>query len=684
MNISVESNGNLTKEPQIKRRKDCFFGIHSDFHAIPKEGLVIGATLKESDIREICECLKPDFIQIDCKGHPGWASYPTKMSNAMPSFKADPLMLWRKVTKEYGIGLYCHFSGVYDEKYCREHPEDAVLNADGNYESAVLPFSKYYDEYFIPQISELAENYNIDGVWIDGDCWSVKLDYRPETLSEFELQTGIDLGGKAPKKFGDPYYYEYSEFTRERFRKSLRHYTDILHKKHPELQICSNWAFSDHMPEKVCANVDFLSGDLSPINAVNSARYAGRMIAQQNMPWDLMSWNFRYHVYDSLLIPPKHPVQIMQEAASVIALGGAFQDNISQFPDATHNLEQIKNLVPLAKFMREREPYCFQGKQIHQAAMLVSSYDRYHELHMPFDRKGKSKFIGLTGLFCDAGQSLELVGEYTLKDHYHQYPLIIVPELYYGLDEETVGDLKQYALNGGSLLIIGTKTSRLFAEKGFGFEVEKYSEQMEIPNWASRSIGHDLGPEVLNRSCYFSLGGHDFGVTTDACKVTAGSKNAKVYGELHHSLRSEGVPFAVSFGFGKGKIAVISIDLGIQYFIGRQYQHCRLIQQITSDLYSPLAKIESACGKLELVCLEKNGRLMIQLINANGGHSDAGCISEDSIPPVVDISLSIQADAPPEKLLLQPENKRIDFEYKNGRIYCSIDRVNIHNIIEVI
>lgn len=303
MNISVESNGNLTKEPQIKRRKDCFFGIHSDFHAIPKEGLVIGATLNESDIREICECLKPDFVQIDCKGHPGLASYPTKMSNAMPSFKVDPLMLWRKVTKEYGIGLYCHFSGVYDEKYCREHPEDAVLNADGNYESAVLPFSKYYDEYFIPQISELAENYNIDGVWIDGDCWSVKLDYRPETLSEFELQTGIDLGGKAPKNFGDPYYYEYLEFTRERFRKSLRHYTDILHQKHPELQICSNWAFSDHMPEKVCANVDFLSGDLSPINAVNSARYAGRMIAQQNMPWDLMSWNFRYHVYDSLLIP---------------------------------------------------------------------------------------------------------------------------------------------------------------------------------------------------------------------------------------------------------------------------------------------------------------------------------------------------------------------------------------------
>ena len=95
----------LMNEQATKRRKDCFFGLHSDFHAVPEDGLVLGGTLKEGDIREICECLKPDFVQVDCKGHPGWASYPTKMSNAMPNFKVDPLMLWRKITKEYGIGL---------------------------------------------------------------------------------------------------------------------------------------------------------------------------------------------------------------------------------------------------------------------------------------------------------------------------------------------------------------------------------------------------------------------------------------------------------------------------------------------------------------------------------------------------------------------------------------------------
>ena len=246
-------------EQVTKRREDCFFGLHSDFHAIPEDGLVIGATLEEEDIREICKCLKPDFVQVDCKGHPGWASYPTKMSNAMPNFKVDPLMLWRKITKEYGIGLYCHFSGVYDEKYCQEHPEDAVMDADGRYLDSVLPFSKYYDECFIPQISELVEKYDIDGIWIDGDCWSVGLDYRPETLAKFEKEFGIDLCGNVPKTSEAPYFYEYCEFTRELFRKSLRYYTDTLHKKYPKTILAD--VFTTPMDAKTyIAGMDILIG----------------------------------------------------------------------------------------------------------------------------------------------------------------------------------------------------------------------------------------------------------------------------------------------------------------------------------------------------------------------------------------------------------------------------------------
>ena len=667
----------------IKRRENCFFGIHSDFHARFEDNVIIGKTLKESDIRKICEILNPDFIQIDCKGHPGWASYPTKFDNAMPQYEEDILLLWRKITKEYSIDLYVHFSGVYDIKYCREHPEDAVLNVSGEYTSSVLPMSKYYDEFFIPQISEIVEKYNIDGVWIDGDCWSVKPDYRPETISGFEKTTGIDLNGNAPKSREDLYFYEYMEYTREQYRKTLRYYTDVLHAKYPKLQVCSNWAFSDHMPEKVSADVDFLSGDLNPVNCVNSARYAGRMLAQQNKAWDLMLWHFRFNVYKTPLIPPKHLTQLLQEAASIIALGGAFEDNISQFPDGTHNFAQLNSIIPLAKFLRERQPYCFKGKPVHQVAMLVSTYDRYREMKQPFSRDGMEKFIGLTALLCDCGHSLELVSEHTLKGRYSEYPVIIVPEIYHGLEKDTLNELKNYVSNGGNLLIVGSKTSCIFAENGFGFKSEYYDVLPETPNWANCDIGHNTEVYATKMPCYFSLCDNNHGVTQGACSITADSADRNVFGTLHNSLRGEGVPFAVEYEFGKGKIAVVGIDLGTQYNDGMQHLHRELVNNILFSLYTPLAKIESVCGTLEIVALEKENQLMLQLVNANGNHSSPNAITEDTIPPVLDAELSVKVDALPEKILFQPENQILDYEYKDGRVFFNIDRIDIHNIIEV-
>lgn len=71
---------------------------------------------------------------------------------------------------------------------------------------------------------------------------------------------------------------------------------------------------------------------------------------------------------------------------------------------------------------------------------------------------------------CDMGQSLKPVCEHTLKSNYDQYALIIVPKIYFGIEDETINELKKYVQNGESLLIVESKTSLLFAEKVFGFE----------------------------------------------------------------------------------------------------------------------------------------------------------------------------------------------------------------------
>ncbi len=669
-------------EKPMRKRKDCFFGVHNDFHAKPKENLVVGATLNESDVREICETLKPDFIQIDCKGHPGYASYPSTIGNAMPRFALDPLHLWRRVTREYGIPLYLHFSGVYDAKYCAEHTDDRTLNAAGALADYVRLDGKYLDTYFIPQVSELVEKYGIDGLWVDGECWAVRNDYHPETIRKFEESLGISLNGAIPKCKGDAYFDEFTDFTREAYRNHLRYYVDRLHEKFPELEICSNWAFSDHMPEKVCADVDFLSGDLNPNDCVNSARYAGRMLAGQNYPWDLMSWGFRFQVYKTPLGPQKHPTQLMQEAAAVIALGGSYQNYIMQFADGSPDIKNIRKTRALAEFVHARRPFCFRGKLRHQAAMLVSTYDRYKEMSKPFTREGMEKYLGITALLCDCGQSLEILSEQTLDGHYSDYPMIVVPEIYSGLEAKTVENLRQYVTSGGSLLLIGSKTANYFSKLGFPFHSEFYSEIPEIPNTANYSIGHDKASFEETIPYYFSMNGEEHGVTFGASVITPSTDDYTVVGRIHRSFRDDGVPFSVVMPYGSGKLGVIGTNFGSQYYEGMQYQHRDLVGAVTDMLYDPLVRIESVEGILEIVALDVDGELMVQLLNMSGDHNNPRNVTNTRIPPLENIRISVRMDSAPNQVILQPDGKELPFEYHDGRVYFTVDRVDIHSVIQ--
>ncbi|MEZ4900452.1 MAG: hypothetical protein R2822_01095 [Spirosomataceae bacterium] len=62
------------------RRSDSFVGLHFDFHAGMSD-THIGQTVTEAMIDSLLSQVKPDFIQIDCKGHPGVSSYPTKIGH---------------------------------------------------------------------------------------------------------------------------------------------------------------------------------------------------------------------------------------------------------------------------------------------------------------------------------------------------------------------------------------------------------------------------------------------------------------------------------------------------------------------------------------------------------------------------------------------------------------------------
>lgn len=455
--ISTVYVGSVTlgQEPNRLRRDQSFFGIHFDFHA-GDDCNEIGKNTTPGMVQTIIDLVKPDYIQTDCKGHAGYTSYPTKVGNRAPGFVGDPLRVWRDVTARNGVALYMHYSGVWDTRAIELHPEWAAIHADGTRDKErTSVFGTYVDQLLIPQLKELAGDYGVDGVWVDGECWATIPDYGERSLRLFQESTGIN---DIPKSPSDPHWYEWMQFHREGFRKYLRHYIAAVRSEYPNFQICSNWAYTHHMPEPVSAAVDFLSGDYTPNNSVNSARFAGRYLASQGTPWDLMAWSFSYNPFPR---EQKTAIQLKREAAIVLALGGGFQAYFTQNRDGSVRLDEMQVMAEVAKFARERQPWCHHSVQIPQVALLLSTSDYHRNAQSLFPQyKGKSQ--GVLQCLLESQYSVDLLSEDMLAPDMSRFPIIVIPE-WENISPVFCNDLVEYAKGGGNLLLIGRETSEKFA-----------------------------------------------------------------------------------------------------------------------------------------------------------------------------------------------------------------------------
>jgi hypothetical protein len=205
----------LLLNAQPKKRADSFFGIHFDFHAT-LDDREIGKTFTAEMIDSFLTLVKPDFVQVDCKGHPGCTSYPTKVGNQAGGYTKDILKIWREVTAKHNVALYVHYSGLFDIKAVTDHPEWARLLPDGTPDKQMTAYlGEYSDKLLIPQMKEISD-YGVNGAWIDGECWATHPDYSLGLLEAFKKETGIT---NVPKSASDPHYKDFIEFNRTMFRR---------------------------------------------------------------------------------------------------------------------------------------------------------------------------------------------------------------------------------------------------------------------------------------------------------------------------------------------------------------------------------------------------------------------------------------------------------------------------------
>lgn len=637
---------------QIKRRVDSFWGIHFDKHAglNDKE---IGKTLTYGMIDSMLNAARPDYIQVDSKGHPGVTSFPTKVGQRAAGYIKDPLKLIREVTRKHNVALFVHYSGVMDVNYVRLHPQEGRVASNGKIDgSNTSLWGNYADNLLIPQLKEIALDYGVDGVWIDGESWAVYPDYHPKAAADFMQTTGIKY---MPTDTKDPNYKILLEFNRKKFISYIKHYTSEVKKAAPDFQICSNWAFSAMMPEPIPEDIglDFLSGDYDPDNSLNTANWNARCLAAQGKPYDLMAWSF---VRNSV---PKTAIQLCQEAAAVISFGGGCQMYFRQNSDLSFQPASFHIMKDVADFVLPRREFCKGISIIPQIGLFYSTAGWKHKVNDIYRPFGVDGIRGVMNAMLDGQNPVEVLMTHHMEKRLEEYPLIVIPE-WEILESDMIDRLKTYVQNGGRLIVIGKSPAKYFKDV--------------------------LGIETLGTGNVASLGYDDTFVDVGGQYQKVQCKNSTKEFAKFYSTNDFRFPAGIAATiseYGKGKAAGVYFDFGEKYLETTSPVYRKFLTDIIHELLpNPLVEVKGS-HYVNVIPGRKNNSMLIHLVNTSGDHANAKVKGIDEIPVLYNIQVSVAVDKKPKKILLQPEGKTLPFSYKNGRAFVKIPEILIHSILEI-
>ena len=594
--------------PQARlARRDSFFGIHLDLHPQATD-TELGKDVSDAMVERFCDLVKPDYVQYDCKGHAGWLGYPSRVSRSSPGIVQDSLAIWRRVTREKGVALYIHFSGVWDSLAIEEHPEWARGRADGAREDRqASTFGPYADERMIPQLLEVSEKYDLDGVWVDGECWATHPDYSAPAARAWGARP-------MPKSAADSDWQEFLEFNREQFRKYVRHYVETVRKQRPGFQIASNWLYSTYVPERPDLPVDFLSGDYLGNAALGHARLEARYLAQTGKPWDLMAWGFQQPNSNPLNSPIHKPaVQLMQEAGVVLAQGGGFQIYYQPARSGRIDERYLQVMARVAKFCRDRQAIAHQSESVPQIGVVFSRHSLYRTAGKLFGGWGNAAnpAQGCLEALLELHYSVDVLPDWKLGEIARQYPLIVVPD-WPDLGVATRDILLDYAQQGGKLIVIGAENVALFRD----------------------SLGIRLRGDARDQNAWLPMS-----------EVFANARgrwqDVELVGAnpiaMRHATYDSQRPGAVA-AFRQGSLIGAPGPLG-QVFASTHTPALReFFGALVAPLFTPLVRL-TAPPTVEVSLRRKKGQMILHLLNATAQQVAGSHAVVDFIPPVGPITI---------------------------------------------
>ena len=647
-----------------------FRQIHLDFHTSEKiPG--IGSAFSKEQFQRALKLGHVNSITVFSKCHHGWAYHPSVANEQHPNLHFDLLGAEIEAAHEIGVKTPVYLSAGLDEKMARRHPEwlrrpknDTISWENPGYHEFCM--NSPYLDYLIPQIEEVVQNYDCDGIFLDivgvRTCWCQNC-----------VKTLLDEGK-------DPYNDENARELGERvYANYCRRVREAVDRIKPGLPVFHN---SGHIRRgrRDLADVDtHLELESLPTGGWGYDHFPLSAAYSRTLGKQFLGMTGKFHTTWGEFGGFKHPNALRYEEALCTAFGAKCSVGDQMHPDGWMDEATYALIGEAYAEVEAREPWLDNVTSAADIAILseeaVSNY------------YGSSRITHTQGANADAGAvRVMLEGKYLFdvvdtEEDFGKYRLVILPDRI-RLDEKLAAKCRAFCAAGGKILCTGESG---LAADGDSFALELGAEKVSPSAYRPVYFRPKFDLGVLRNSAFVIYSPAWDVVPAEGAEIPVERENPYFNRTTFAFSSHQHTPNDKSVRYPAATVGKDGAYIGAQLFT--EYAEkgsliAKLLLEHMIDLLlgenKTLTTDLPAQGVVTLMDQKEEGRLVNHLLYATPVRRGNGIEVIEDIVPLYDIHVSVRMNKKPRRVYLAPEGEEIPFDWENGVLSYTVKKLDCH------
>ena len=638
--------------------------IHLDFHTPEFPACAVKKLDTEGIIKALADA-KVNAVKVFTKDHYGNSYYNTKVGHKHSGLKEDMFGEMVKYAKQYDIKVIAYYSICCEYRAATQNPDWAQRDIEGNtlgvggFWKDICINSAYRYEWVYPQLSEIINNYDFDGFWLDMLYFLPKGCYCDNCKKLFREQYGQELA-EADNKI-------VKQFRVESMRKFLGEVNHLIKESGKQIAVMANGCgFIEQARDGHAQNLmGRQSIDLVDCHVVEAQPawdgYAllsapARYMRTLDKPFEILCVRFIAHWGEWTFKPV---TQLKYEFSTILSNGGIISCGDQAYPEGTIDPQSYKNIGEAFEFIEPREKFIKGAKTVKHTAVL-----NYNNNYL--------SVFGASKMLIESHIQFDIIDIEEI-DNISDYSVLIC---------DNVGDIDEK-----------------YAEKIRGF-VSEGGTLIACHDSCVNSLSDVLGVDFQGKSTYtvgYICGLFDYPVLVKDEAFNFKSTTAKKIADFVYPITNvtegrffshlDAPPANKSFypsitvnEYKKGKAIYICFPLFKAFWQTQHYPLKSVFQKIAEDNIEPFIKTD-APSSIEINIMEKEQELIVNFVNFHCERPGLdGYPYIENIPSYQNISFAIKADKPKE-ITLEPGGQKLNYDYENNYVKVVIPQINIYEIL---